>query len=284
MSTILKALRRLEDDKRAQETRSLDQAVLEPAAPVRSARGIRTRVAAGVMAAAGVIAIAWALSGFQLAPPESTPAPTPAAPANTVDRLESAAPEPEKAAPEPEKAVVYREEGRPRTITGVLARAKKPPILKAFPYKPADTSAPVEILEDPDETRRELQRGAGRPSVRVEEPELAPRDTAEPAEVVETPAPAHSPPVAVKVPRPAAVPEPPVAVIQQARTSGISVKEIFWHPTPVRRVAVFEIDGARPQRAGEGDEIAGFTIGEIGLSDVELVRDGIALKRRIGSN
>ena len=277
MSTILKALRRLEDDKRAEETRSLDQAVLEPAAPVRSARGIRTRAAAGVMAAAGVIAIAWAFSGFQLAPPESTPAPTPAAPANTVDTLESAA-------PEPEKAVVYREEGRPRTIAGALARAKKPPILKAFPYKPADTSAPVEILEDPDETRRELQRGAGRPSVRVEEPELAPRDTAEPAEVVETPAPAHSPPVAVKVPRPAAVPEPPVAVIQQARTSGISVKEIFWHPTPVRRVAVFEIDGARPQRAGEGDEIAGFTIGEIGLSDVELVRDGIALKRRIGSN
>ena len=277
MSTILKALRRLEDDKRAEETRSLDQAVLEPAAPVRSARGIRTRAAAGVMAAAGVIAIAWAFSEFQPAAPESTPAPTPAAPANTVETLEPVA-------PEPEKAVVYREEERPRTITEALARAKKPPILKAFPYKPADTSAPVEILEDPDETRRELQRGAGRPSVRVEEPELAPRDTAEPAEVVETPAPAHSPPVAVKVPRPAAVPEPPVAVIQQARTSGISVKEIFWHPTPVRRVAVFEIDGARPQRAGEGDEIAGFTIGEIGLSDVELVRDGIALKRRIGSN
>ena len=62
MSTILKALRRLEDDKRAEETRSLDQAVLEPAAPVRSARGRRTRAVAGVMAAAGVIAIAWSFA------------------------------------------------------------------------------------------------------------------------------------------------------------------------------------------------------------------------------
>ena len=282
MSTILKALRRLEADKRAEATRSLDEAVLDTAAPVRSARGLGARAAAGIMVAIGVIAIVGSLSGFWLEAPEGTPASTPAAPANTVDTVETI----EQAAPEPELPVVQREGALPGTLAEALARVKRPPIMKPVPQMPSPAAAPIEILGNPEETRHEMQRLAARPIVRVDEPEPVTGSSAEPAlaPVVEMPTPARPPAVVARVPGPTPAPRPRVAGVPRERMPGIAVQEIIWHPNPIRRIAVFEVDGAKPERHGEGDEIAGFTIAEIGLSDVVLVRDGVPLRRRIGAN
>jgi hypothetical protein len=43
-----------------------------------------------------------------------------------------------------------------------------------------------------------------------------------------------------------------------------------------------KLAGRPPQRLAEGDVVAGFTVVEIGLSEVWLERDGVSLKRRVG--
>ncbi len=76
-----------------------------------------------------------------------------------------------------------------------------------------------------------------------------------------------------------------VAVVERASDAVLSVQQIIWHPTPNRRVAVLQVEGdASPRRVGEGDVVAGFTVAKIGLSDVELVRDGVTVTRRLGSS
>lgn len=291
MSTILKALRRLEDDKLAGATKSLDEAVLDPATSVQPSGKIGMRAAAGVMLLAGVTAVVWSFSGFWLVAPEDTPAlPPTAVPAATavgqvenVDTAENVDPV-DTAAPDPETPVVSREGALPGSYEEVKRRLKLPPVIGGAPV----TLARIEVLANPEETRRELQRRAGAPSVREDEPEpTQPSPAGSPrAAVVRTPARDRSSPKVVKVPEreQARVREPSVAVIQLRRTPGIALQEIIWHPNPVRRIAVFEVEGAKPERRSEGDEIAGFTVDEIGLSDVMLVRDGVALKRRIGVN
>ncbi len=102
MSTILKALRRLEEDKRTQAAMSLDEAVLDPARPAGNRRGIGVSVAAGVMAALGVIAIAWSLSGLLL--PASEGAPAPLAPQRDMQVAKREAAEPPEV---PEAAWIY---------------------------------------------------------------------------------------------------------------------------------------------------------------------------------
>ncbi len=62
-----------------------------------------------------------------------------------------------------------------------------------------------------------------------------------------------------------------------------SVSRTIWHPDPARRVAVVKLLGRPSQRLGEGDVVAGFTVVEIGLTGVELERDGVVLKRRVGA-
>ncbi len=65
----------------------------------------------------------------------------------------------------------------------------------------------------------------------------------------------------------------------------LSVEKIIWHPKPERRVAVVSIPGeSGTRRLGEGAEVAGYTIAKIGVADVELLRDGVSTKRRLGAN
>ena len=288
MSTILKALRRLEDDKLAGATKSLDEAVLDPATSVQPSRKIGMGAAAGVMLLAGVTAVVWSFSGVWLVAPEDTPALPPAAvpAASAVGQVENVdtADTVKPATADLEVPVVSREGALPGSFEEAKRRLKLPPVIGGAPV----TLARIEVLANPEETRRELQRRAGAPSVREDEPEpTQPSPAGSPrAAVVRTPARDRSSPKVVKVPEreEARVREPSVAVIQLRRTPGIALQEIIWHPNPVRRIAVFEVEGAKPERRSEGDEIAGFTVDEIGLSDVMLVRDGVALKRRIGVN
>lgn len=288
MSTILKALRRLEEDKRTQAAMSLDEAVLDPARPAGNRRGIGVSVAAGVMAALGVIAIAWSLSGLLLPASEGAPAPL---------------------APQRDMQVAKREAAEPPKVPERIEDVPRPPPSDPIPLKPSTAAARIEAFANPQKIRREMQRLAGGPIERVDEPESrvspvpdpavrvvqkAALPKPAPAPVVEKsmpkapPIPARPPAVVAKAPAPAPVSEPvadpPVAVIQREPAPEIAVQEIIWHPNPARRVAIFEVDGAKSQRIGEGDQIAGFTVAEIGLSDVELVRNGVAVTRRIGKN
>ena len=63
----------------------------------------------------------------------------------------------------------------------------------------------------------------------------------------------------------------------------LRVTRTIWHPNPDRRVAVVQLLGRPPQRLGEGDVVAGFTVVQIGLAEVELERDGVVLQRRVGA-
>jgi hypothetical protein len=266
MSTILKALRRLEEDERSQAPRSLDEAVIDRPDPDRSRNRIGTIALAGSAAVVGLLAIAWSLSGFWSHPPEDWAEPVPPV---------------------------------------VLVEAPKPPLPPAPVEKISPARSPqqaIEAFEDPEAIRREIQRLVGGQIALRHESEPAPPDLpapeaavqavqkpAAPKPVVEEP---KSSPVPARVPvEPAAeapvskpAPELPAAMPPPAPAPLIAVQEIVWHPNPARRKAVLKADGAPAQQLGEGDEIAGFVVVEIGLSEIELSQDGVSLKRRIEPN
>jgi hypothetical protein len=83
-------------------------------------------------------------------------------------------------------------------------------------------------------------------------------------------------------------PEAPAVARSSAQAEAaeaLAVQQIIWHPRAERRVAVVSVKGeSAPRRLGEGEEVAGYTIARIGVSDIELTRDGISTKRRVGSN
>ncbi len=297
MSTILKALRRLEEDKRTRAAQSLEEAVLEPEAGSRR-RGLPVKVGVGVVVALGVSTIVWFLVSLWL--PSETETVARQAPAPLGITAESTL---AKATPNPPQV--------PRI-------APRPPPTAPVPLRKTTAESRVEALPNPAEIRAEMQRlvAATAPSLAEEIAKPVAKETVKPvvesapsapepkqAEPPEAPvvarrqaAPAPVPVPAQKPtaepispeprfakakPAPALVPEP--AVIDRRPIPEFAVQQIIWHPTAARRVAVFEIDGeASLLRIGEGGIVAGFTVAKIGLSAVELVRDGVALERRVG--
>ena len=287
MSTILKALRRLEEDERAQAPVSLDEALLETPAPERDGPRTGALVATVSVALVGVIAVAWSLSGLWLpGSDEHFPEPIPVAPvAVEVQIVESEATNP---APVSEPVVV-------------------------IPASPPSQER-VEVFPKPDEIRREMQRLVGGAIQRAEQQaaeaaaaaELAAQEVPEPkpaavavADTPPEPVVAPTPPepavepVRTEVVKTSPPPEPsppqPVAEsraveIQPSPVADFAVQEIIWHPNPARRVVVVQIAGAAPRSLGEGDENGGFKVIEIGLSDVELLHGGEVFKQGISAN
>lgn len=315
MSTILKALRRLEEDKRTRAAQSLEEAVLEPEAGSRR-RGLPVKVGVGVVVALGVSTIVWFLVSLWLPIETETVArQAPAPPGITAEATLA------KATPKPPQV--------PRI-------APRPPPTAPVPLRKTTAASRVEALPNPTEIRAEMQRlvAATAPSFAEETVKAVGKETVKPvgkeiakpvaketvkpvvesapsapepkqAEPPEAPvvarreaAPAPVPVPAQKPtaepispeprfakakPTPDLVPEP--TVIDRRPIPEFAVQQIIWHPTAARRVAVFEIDGeASLLRIGEGGIVAGFTVAKIGLSAVELVRDGVALERRVGAN
>ncbi len=306
MSTILKALRRLEEDKRTRAAQSLEEAVLEPEAGSRTS-GLPVKVGVGVVVALGVSTIVWFLVSLWLpietetvarqapAPPGITaeatlakatpkppqvpriaPRPPPTAPVplrkTTVESRVAALPNPTEIRAEMQRLVAATAPSFAEAVKPVGKETVKPvaketvkPVLESAP------SAPEPKQAEPPEAPVVARREAAPAPV----PVPAQKPTAEPI--------SSEPRFAKAKPAPALVPEP--AVIDRRPIPEFAVQQIIWHPTAARRVAVFEIDGeASLLRIGEGGIVAGFTVAKIGLSAVELVRDGMALERRVGAN
>jgi len=290
MSTILKALRRLEEDKRVQTERSLEEAVVEPSARSRG-RSLTVWAWAAGGGAAALCLLFWSTSDRWLRDADPEPA----------------APAPVAVAPAPPPVPVRIED------------APRPPPGEPVPLRAPDTANRIEAFENPRQVRREMQRLAGAPIEPLEDPASEEEETGAAAPPAPKPAarakPAPKPVAEVKtapepprvappervasaaVATPAREPEPevtaepspavglaPVAVVTRERMPDVEVRRISWHPNPDRRAAVFQVEGqSGPVRMGEGDTVAGFTIAEIGISEVELVRDGVTTRRRIGA-
>jgi hypothetical protein len=386
MSTILKALRRLEEDKKTRAAMSLDSALLEPSKGPRKQSQLGVSIAAGVVAAIGMSAILWSLSSFWMpAAPETAavaPAPSgiPAEPTPptriTVPIAEAPRPAPGEPVPlagssadsrmqvlanagavqrETQRAVVAPDElrvpadaalrdasaGEPAPSTRAPAPAKTaPPVRQTTLARKIPAAEPSPQAAVPGSAEKSVSVATGTPAVPTsskaqtaasasarseqekQETKVASRSPAS-KPVVESPvagaqksASGAAPVREVETKRARPEPATQAATQSEARldtkpraetvaearapssaplsagasaapgsAAQLAVRQIIWHPTPSRRVAVFAVEGdSVPQRIGEGGVVGGFTVAKIGLSDVELVRDGVAVVRRVGAN
>jgi hypothetical protein len=296
MSTILKALRRLEEEKLSERAASLEEDVTGRPVVVPNARrgGLVVGIAAGASIALALGGVAYLLLGSspQRIVEDSDRV---TAPSLAVERaVERAAERRVQRAPETRES--------PRVPPAVAAARAPAPALPAAPIP----SAALGTVEAVGSAAGSAERTPEAAALRTEVSQAPPQALA-PA-----PIPAVEP---VPAPALAVAPKPAVAetrVLSRARpaasrnTSGgaitreqpsaladievlerrpipaLRVTQTSWHPDPSRRIATVKLAGRPPQRLAEGDVVAGFTVVEIGLSEVWLERDGVSLKRRVG--
>ncbi len=258
MSTILKALRRLEEDKRTRAAQSLEEAVLEPEAGSRR-RGLPVKVGAGVVVALGVSTIVWFLVSLWL-------------PSETETVARQAPPPPGITA----ESTLAKVTPKPPQVPRV---APRPPATAPVPLRKTTAESPVDALPNPAEIRAEMQRlvAATAPSFAEEivkpvvesapsalepkqsEPPEAPVVAKREAALAPVPVPAQKPtaePISseplfagAKL-APDLVPEP--AVIDRRPIPEFAVQQIIWHPTAARRVAPQRRPRFRPRRFAAG--------------------------------
>ncbi len=298
MSTILKALRRLEEEKAARADRALREEVVAagPPVPPRGLRSLPLGAAALVLAAAvigiGLAARPW-LAG-RATPPGVDSAP----PVQAVAPPAPAAAAPPAPAPEPARVIVSMapaasaapgaapHAGRTSALDDVREFAvegaeeapeeAEPRVAAAAPREPQ--GVPLSALPD-----------ASSPQLLGEPPaeHAAPPPAAEPS----APAPAPPPKTGVR-PRaePAASAAPkaatvlhPAAAARPAHGSGVVVARTIWHPTPERRIAVVRRSGASgEQQVHEGEVVAGLEVVKIEPSGVVFLRDGHEFRQPVG--
>ena len=318
MSTILKALQRLEDDKRARVERSLDeQIVARRSAPDPERRGWKL----GFFAVAGVAVIAAA--AFVLWPDREDSEAVVAQESTTtaVAPVAAAAPEePVPAAEKPRRKNPARAQSaaRAQTDPSEARAAATVEVVERLDEQSADARA---LVEAPNRvaSAAEPKRPTRRPSLRKPDQQAAnrtapPRPAAEPA--------AAAMPVAIREPEPAATaravepvaadPEPappapielaavvaqPVAapesvsaparepdkkVVQRAKLPTLSIQKTIWHPNTERRIAIVKLaDDEEVLRLKEGDAVGPLVIESIQPGSVLFNHDGIEIRYNVG--
>jgi hypothetical protein len=289
MSTILKALRRLEDDKLASQPVSLEESIVTPAEAMRASS--RWSVVFGI--ASGVVVLLLGVAVFVRLQPSTSADVTASAPASgSVERHRVV-------------ANPLDTETRPRDT----ARTDQQPEAASSPLlAPVGASAPAQHLGDSPSGRsseaRSLSPDAQTPvpepltaanSAEVLPPEPHPSIEDLPLGSPERRALRASPDV-VAAPTSVSVTEPPpvaavrrttsvgpVEIIERAPRAAFTVTQTVWHPSPTRRLAIVELESGVAKRLGEGDVVGGFTVGTIGLAEVEFVRGGVSIQKRVGS-
>jgi hypothetical protein len=312
MSTILKALRRLEREKSAQSDRSLSEAVANASPPAPRRRPARWLVAGGVLTGALAIAAVVFLvlpsrdeaEGGDPVEIAATPQkPSPANPTAKHRRRTARARAPSASARE-----------RPARGTGAEARIV-PSAQPAAPPElpPAALSSEVEVVkrirpanpasepsaakaapaEAPPRSERATEQPA-RPAGSAEDPAARPKPgsqrpaapEAEKSVHLASAAPAAKPPPTPRA-EPPPRPAPPGAESESILRSPVPtvyVERTIWHPMAERRVAVIVLEGNdETLKLHEGDAVGPLVVGKIEPSGVFFVHDGVELRRRVGA-
>ncbi len=315
MSTILKALKRLDEQRRADAApRTLEEQVLagssgrsgDPAA--RPNKGWFAAIGgAGLSLLAG---IAW----FALRePPQSArPAPPPVAaqPAELQDAIAQA---PLGSLPQHDAAVSGTEldAGVRDALQVRSARSDSTLTGGAVSRRPAAGNQPEpgiglepELVAADAARNRAARIGAAEeaPAPFVAEPAREPVRAATPAPVAParepepTPSPVPTVAQADPAPRPAAALsiEPPVATAEPEPRPDVAILPVLpevwvertqWHPTPAKRSALVRVGAAgEPRELHEGDSLEGVLVEEIRPSAVLFRYEGEEFKRGIGGS
>jgi len=311
VSTILKALQRLEDEKSAGAERSLDERVVArrpPPDPER--RGLRI----GAVAIGGLAVVAAAFwFWFAREDPDAEVAMEPPPPAAAAP---AAAAKQEVAAKKPRRRSTARQAPAARAkqdsseveISSVVEVVKR---LDEPPAESAESAAPPKRAASP--VKAGAERPTRRPSARKPEPQVA-RGAAEPrpapkqvanakpsaAQISENSAPAKpapAPPAPVEVAAVAAKPAPIAAsasipapireseqrVVQRAKLPALNVQKTIWHPDADRRVAVVKlIDAEEVLRLKEGDAVGPLVVKTINPGSVLFNHDSIEIRYNVG--
>ena len=299
MSTILKALERLEKEKQGGAPKpgsATELAVVRPGVPQEPRRRwVWLAGGVGALALTGVLAL-W-LRPFvieptaelespqvgvrtSLIPPavppaseepvavaavEPAPAPVPAAPGveppQTAPAVAPAAP----VEPAPLAAVAPVAEAQP-TLPGV-APGEPAPIPEPAPGSPEPARAEVPVVATP----------APEPEpVAIDEPEPGPA-------LVEPAAPPPPPAREALRPRPAEPKPRPAPVVARAPDPQLAVERTIWHPDATRRRAYVRLEGRASTELREGDSLGGIAVRRIEPSGVVFVVEGRELRRAVGA-
>jgi hypothetical protein len=282
VSTILKALQRLEDEKSANSERSLDEQVVarhQPPDPER--RGLKI----GIVAIGGfAVAAAALLFWFTREDPD----------ADVV--MESPPPAVAPAAEVAQKVAAEKPRRKGSTRRAPPARAKQDSsevevspvveVVKRLDVASADSAVTKRAAPraGADAERRARRSRARKPKPEVAgdtvpvKPALAPPTPVETAVVVP-----KSDPTAASALIPAAIREPEQEVIQRAEIPTLSVQKTIWHPDADRRVAVVKLaDAEEALRLKEGDAIGPLVIKAIKPGSVLFNHDGIEIVYNVG--
>ncbi len=308
MSTILKALQRLEDEKSAGVARSLDeQIVARRALPDPDRRGWKL----GLVAIGG-LAVAVA-AAFVLWPAGEDPDAVVAMEATPANVAPVAAPAPAKqeaAAEKPRRKATTRVQpaARAQTNPSEAEAAAIVEVVKRLDEQPADSGAPAaspnrvaQAAEPKRSARRPGARKAAQPQpaaapvadakpVAIQQPEpAATAKSVEPATA--NPDPAAPIEVAAVASKPAAVPEsipapvrePEKKVVQRAQLPALSIEKTIWHPDTDRRIAIVRIaDAEEVLRLKEGDAVGPLVIESIQPGSVVFTHDGVEIRYNVG--
>ncbi|MCG8590743.1 MAG: hypothetical protein MJE66_15740 [Proteobacteria bacterium] len=255
MSTILKALRRLEDDKRTRSGRSLREDVTQPGSAGPGRAAWRALVFVAVLSLAlgvGATTAYWWLGPNDLPVlPAVAASPRPAPPA-----LRPPPPAPSAA---PQEA-------------------------PAFDRAPA-RAVPAPEIAEPDvalieRVPAEPPRFAPRlPADELPNPPLAPRRASPAPAVARAPDPVDD----LRSESAIVPPRAPVPVIRRAAVPAVVVTRTVWHPNPERRLAVVTIEGrSTPLELREGDAASGLVVLEIEPSGVLFRHGDVEIQRGVG--
>ena len=316
MSTILKALRRLEEEKASADSgRDLREQVaartpMPPARPGWRAPAAVAAVLLSALAGAGTI---WWIFGGDAAREAAEPAPriaeappAPAAPAPAP--ATTFAPDPAAGPPEDAFAsdveTVPRPHPQPRLADAEPLEPRRPPA--AGTRRPVlDTQAAARAREA---ALREAEMRAGLAELEgTAEAAPAPVVVPEPVPAIAAPAPeaeapAPPPKAATPAPRPApeaapapkpapppeparevaaAKPAPKVSTPAAPALPDVLVQKTQWHPLSDRRTAWLQV-ACEAREVVEGDVVEGMLVEEIQPSGVVFERDGEPLRRGVG--
>ena len=287
MSTILKALRRLEQEREAQVERDLrDQVVAHPERASESAARPRIPllVATGAVGAVLVVAlVAWVERGGG----QAAPAPSASPAAQAARSAPSLAPARERPAPAPvpdaaaraaerqaQRAVVASE---PPAAVRPLAASEPPAAPRRSAVIPDRSPAPS--LPQVAAAARPEPPPAVAPAPRTEPEPAAP---VAPVSTVRTKPPFKEEPAPLVHERAGIAGQPEVA----ARTPlpGLVVERTLWHPDAGRRRAVLQVEGRDGTvELREGDAVGDLVVQQIDPSGVLFLHRGVEIRRRVGA-